>query len=268
VQAFRWVGWLFLVFGAFFAFATVVERGDGAGVVIPFSILAGLFLLGGLSMVGVAAGSRAMAGTKAVIAASGLAGTATITGVELTGVRINDNPRCRITVNVSLPGRLIYQATVTEVIPQLALSRYEAGSKFPCRVAPDDLSKVVLIDDTGVARGSSAAVLASGIEGIATVRRTFDPPPATDIDQPLWGLDLRVVVPDGRPAYDIRLATVYPAGLRQPGKGARLAVRVDPEEPRRVAVDWAGGAAAPAIPADGRADDAAGPAEPYDPSSS
>jgi hypothetical protein len=97
----------------------------------------------------------------------------------------------------------------------------------------------VLVDDTGVARGSSAAVLASGVPGTATVLSTFDPPPVTDLDGPLRGLALRIEIADGRPPYDVRLATVYPAGTRQPSKGARLAVKVDPEEPRRVAVDWA-----------------------------
>jgi hypothetical protein len=239
VQAFRWVGWLFLIMGAFFLGVAIVGRGQGLGIILPFSIFGTLFLLIGLVSIAVARSSRARQDAKAVVAATGLAGTATITGIVQTGISVNDNPQCRITVNVSLPDRPIYQATVTDVIPQIAMSHYAAGATFPCRVAADDLGFVVLIDDTGIARGSSAAVLGSGIPGTATVLGTFDPPPASDIDAPLWGLALRVEINDGRPPYEVRLATVYPPGTSQPSRGARLAVKVDPEEPRRVAVDWA-----------------------------
>jgi hypothetical protein len=51
-------------------------------------------------------------------------------------------------------------------------------------------------------------------------------------------LRLRVEIDDGRPPYELRVATVYPADQQQPAKGARLPVKIDPEEPRRVALDW------------------------------
>jgi len=64
------------------------------------------------------------------------------------------------------------------------------------------------VDSSGVATGSSSAVLATGPAGSAKVLKVFEPPPGTDISAPLWGLALRVQVDDGRPRYDLRLATV------------------------------------------------------------
>jgi hypothetical protein len=73
-------------------------------------------------------------------------------------------------------------------------------------------------------------VLARGLPAVATVSGTFDAGAQR-------GLALRVAVSDGRPTYDERIGT-SPPGSRPPlGKGARLAVRVDAEDPRRVAVE-------------------------------
>jgi hypothetical protein len=233
MSVFKWLGWFFVIGGIAFIVGAITITGPG----VTFSILGGIFVLMGLLFIALAWGAKLEEQKKQEVLATGLAGTATITAVEPTGTEINDEPRCRITVNVSLPDRLTYQATVTEVIPRIALARYAPGAVFPCRVKPDDLAVVYLIDDYGVERGSSAATLASGIAGQATVLAVFTPPP-TDLAEPLWGLKLRIAVDDGRPPYEVRLATVYPAGREQPGRGTQLPVKIDPEEPRRVAVDW------------------------------
>jgi hypothetical protein len=233
MSVFKWLGWFFVISGIAFIVGAITITGPG----VTFSILGGVFVLMGLLFIAIAWGAKIEERKKQEVLASGLAGTATITGVEPTGTEINDEPSCRITVNVTLPGRLTYQATITEVIPRIALARYAPGAVFPCRVKPDDLAVVYLIDDFGVERGSSAATLASGLVARATVLGVFTPPP-TDLAEPLWGLKLRIEVDDGRPPYEVRLATVYPAGRPQPGRGTRLPVKIDPEEPRRVAVDW------------------------------
>jgi hypothetical protein len=136
VQAFRWVGWLFLVMGAFFVGAAIVGHGHGLGIVLPFSTLGATFLIIGLAFVGVARSSRASEAARAVVLATGLRGSATITDIAQTGTLGNENPQCRIAVNVSLPDRLIYQATITEVIRRSAMPRYVIGAKFPAESLP------------------------------------------------------------------------------------------------------------------------------------
>ena len=88
------------------------------------------------------------------VAATGVAGTGTVTAIEVTGVLVNDNPRCRVRFNIAIA--------------------------------------------------------------------------------------LRIQADDGRPPYDLRLGTGYPPGLGRPRKGDRLAVRIDADDPRQVAFDWAG----------------------------
>ena len=237
MQAFKWTGWLLATIGAAFVVAAIAWRDQGPSLVITLSIVGAVMLLMGLLFVAIGAASIANEKLRAEVAATGRAGTATITGTEFTGTLINDVPQYRITVNVSLPDRLIYQATVTQLIRQGAGSRYEPGAVFPCRVKTDDLGFVVLIDDTGVVRSGPDPALAGGVPALATVLGLFDPPP-TDLDGPQLGLRLRVTVDDGRPPYEVKLATGYPARSTPPRKGTKVAVRVDPEEPRRVAVDW------------------------------
>jgi hypothetical protein len=83
-------------------------------------------------------------------------------------------------------------------------------------------------------------VLAAGQPGTATARKIFENPQVAGIEIPPWELALRIQADDGRPPYDLRLGTDYPAGLGRPRKGDRLAVRIDADDPRQVAFDWAG----------------------------
>jgi len=95
-------GWFLAVVGAAFVAAGIVWRHQGGlGLLIPFTILGTLLVLVGLMLIAVASASAAQEHKIAKVAATGLAGTAIITVVEPTGVSINDNPRWRITVNVS-----------------------------------------------------------------------------------------------------------------------------------------------------------------------
>jgi hypothetical protein len=251
VGVFGCLGWLFAIVGiglliaAGVAFPNNREAQYAAGM---FGLL--LFLPMGLVFFGISGAlsarerarkESARARVRQGVLTAGLAGTATITGVQTTGIEDDDEPQYRVTVNVALPDRLIYQATVTKALPPTSMSRYEPGAVFPCRVNPDDLSMVILIDKeehhADIARGGTSATLANGLPGKATVLGVFTPP-FTDPAGPLWGLLLRIVASDGRPPYELKLATAYPAGQQQPHRGTQLAVKIDPEEPRLVAVDW------------------------------
>jgi hypothetical protein len=241
MRSMRITGWFMAILGAGFLVAGVISfHQGGLGVLLPLTIVGILTLLIGLVMVGVPSAAIEQQAKLARIAATGLAGTASITGLDFSGTVINGERQYRITVNVSLPERLIYQATAIQVIHRTEMSRYACGATFPCRIDPEDLSVVVLIDDTGIARSSSAA-LASGVPGRATVLGTFNPPPSK-LAEPVWGLRIRIEVEDGRPPYEIQMTTVYPAGHQRPHKGTSLPVKINPEEPRQVAIDW------PAVP--------------------
>jgi hypothetical protein len=190
----------------------------------------------GVAIVARRRASKAAARARQI--AAGLAGTAMITVVE--PLQMSENSRCRIRMNVTLPGRLVYQAFVEQRIPRTDMPRYQPGSVFPVSVSPDDPSRMFLLDLTGVSWASSRTELAAaGLAGTAKVTGLFDPPVAA-VTEPLWGLLLQVEVPDGRPAFELRLATVQPDGVTLPRQGDRIGrVWVDPDDPRNIAVDWA-----------------------------
>jgi hypothetical protein len=230
--------YLMIILGsAAVAAAVALHSVLSVGVIVDLAVDGGMSLSFGLGWVAVARRrDRATAGI-ARVTVTGLSGSGTITSVAAT--QLSENPRCLIQLNVTLPDRLVYQATVTRDIARTDMPRYQPGCAFPVRVDPDDLSAVVLIDSSGITWASSRAEVAPGVTGTAVVTGLFEPA-AAGIDEPLWGLTLRVQAEDGRPRYDVRLATVRPEGISRPRRGDRVGrVWIDPEDPRHIAVDWA-----------------------------
>lgn len=91
--------------------------------------------------------------------------------------------------------------------------------------------------DWWAATTRAKAVLRSGVDGRAVVTQVRDGDVASELQQ-LVHLELEVTVGDG-PAYRVStgefLSATSAGSVRV---GARLPVKVDPEDPRRVAVDW------------------------------
>jgi hypothetical protein len=85
------------------------------------------------------------AATTRRLMASGLFGTATVTGLEQASYWSQENPKCRIRLNVAVPGRAVYQATIDIYITISAMPRYQPGCSFPVLVDPDDLSAVTFV---------------------------------------------------------------------------------------------------------------------------
>ena len=193
-------------------------------------------LIGGSLIAGGRPESRQAAATARLIA-TGAAGTGTVTALQRTSTGNEASPNCRIRLNISLPDRAVYQAVVTQAILQTAMPRYQPGRVFAVRVDPDDLAAVAIVDLTEATYAASPALLHSGLAGSAKVTEVFEPSFADHRD-PEWRLALRVQAGDGRPAYDVRLVTGYPARTSRPRRGDQLAVLISPEDPRLVAVEW------------------------------
>jgi hypothetical protein len=81
------------------------------------------------------------------------------------------------------------------------------------------------------------ALLESGSPGRATITRFTDTGVLVNFN-PQVVLDLSVAV-GGRAPYEIQLTTtVPPSHLSRLRAGVDVGVRVDPSEPRRLAIDW------------------------------
>ncbi|MEW5870959.1 MAG: hypothetical protein AB1894_16920 [Chloroflexota bacterium] len=60
--------------------------------------------------------------------ATGRQGTATVLGLQDTGMRINDNPRISVLLEVNIPGYPVYQVQKSMVIPMIKISQVQVGS--------------------------------------------------------------------------------------------------------------------------------------------
>ena len=70
--------------------------------------------------------------------AQGTQGEATILALEDTGMRINDNPRVTVKLEIRMPYGAPYQLTKTVTIPLIRLSQVQVGSVVPVMVDMSD----------------------------------------------------------------------------------------------------------------------------------
>jgi len=151
------LGAIFLVVGIGVAIALGSVPFAGGGMLL----MGGLFAIVGaiLIVVGVIVGRGASATNQ--VLQTGIAGTATITGLTQTGVFFNDNPQIAMNLLVQLPGEVPYAASHREVVPLMLLGRLSSGSPLAVRVDQMDRSKIVIDwNNTGAIAPSPAATMA------------------------------------------------------------------------------------------------------------
>ena len=68
--------------------------------------------------------------------ATGQQGEATVLALQDTGMRINDNPRVAITLEVRIPGYSPYQISKTATIPMIRMSQVQVGAVIPVVADP------------------------------------------------------------------------------------------------------------------------------------
>lgn len=173
----------------------------------------------------------------------GLDATATLTGLADTGVTINENPRVKLSLNVAVPGRPVYQVQKTETMSRLSVGMLQIGREYPCKVDPSNPNELLVSwtgQPVGPTFGSAAELIARGIPGEARIADTFDVGVTAPNGDPVTGFVLDVTVSDGRPPYQVRLGHRVPSTLGfKPRKGQTVPVKVDRDDPQQVAIDWA-----------------------------
>jgi len=115
-----------------------------------------------LIVIGLIVGRRA--GQTDQILQTGVAGTATVTGVSQTGMYLNEQPQLRLNLLVSLPGQVPYAATHTSFVPLMLMGRVTSGAPLAVRVDPADLNKIVVDWQSS---GFSSAPVMGGMPGMA-----------------------------------------------------------------------------------------------------
>lgn len=69
---------------------------------------------------------------------TGIVGQATVDSINDSGVTVNENPQVEFVLDVTLPGREPYKASLTQVVSRLAIAGFQPGATVPVRVSPDD----------------------------------------------------------------------------------------------------------------------------------
>lgn len=226
------------------------------------------FALGiaGLVFTAIGRSVRGLAFLTPELRTEGLRGMATVVSVGDTGVTVNNDPVAIIALDVSLPGTSLYRVEVRQLVSRMAVGALTPGSQLPVVVDPDDLTQVVVdwegeappaVTDApagipGARVGSAAALLASGIRGIAVVTAMEDLGDISELglqtsdadgaDDRVFRITLDVKLP-GREVYPATIGHRVPQDLvGRVGPGTEVAVAVGRDDDQEVAIDWEGAA--------------------------
>ncbi|HEX9823685.1 MAG TPA: DUF3592 domain-containing protein [Actinomycetota bacterium] len=189
------------------------------------------------------------------ISATGLPAQARIVGMSQTGVYLNEQPQVELTLELSTAVQGPYQVTLKEWVPLIMLGRLTSGQPLPVKVDPQNPQNVIIEwSAPGPAMPGAVAaaqagppedpqdlkkrLLATGTAGTATVLEATE---TTDIDgegRTVYDLTLRIEVP-GFPAIEgPTRAGIPPEHIGHLEKGDTVPIKVDPQNPAMMAVDW------------------------------
>jgi hypothetical protein len=76
--------------------------------------------------------------------AIGRPGTATVTAIRDTGVRINDDPEVELDLDVQVDGMPVFPVTHRQVISRIAIAGFRPGAVVPVRVDPERPSSLIV----------------------------------------------------------------------------------------------------------------------------
>jgi hypothetical protein len=137
--------------------------------ILTFGFLLTSAILGatGLGLVWFGLRARRSAADADRIASTGLAGTATITGLTQTGMSLNDQPQVEMELLVSIPGRAPYAATRKEFVPLILLGRLSSGLPLAVKVDPADPQRLIIdwSAPASVPAPASGAAFTGGLGG-------------------------------------------------------------------------------------------------------
>jgi hypothetical protein len=135
------LGLIFVVIAGAAAVGTLLEL---AGLIHPgalwwmlpfFALLCGFV---GLLNAGIGYAMRKSKARADMLRTSGLRGAARMLSVRETGTTVNDNPQVECDLNVSLPGRAEYTATVRTVVPLIKIGLLTSPAPVKVFVNPTD----------------------------------------------------------------------------------------------------------------------------------
>lgn len=91
----------------------------------------------------------------------GIRGTGTILSVTETGTRINNQPLCKIELQVEIPGQPVYVATTKRVISYFQITQFQQGTQVHVMVDPANNQKLQIMNAGDAGASNNAAANAS-----------------------------------------------------------------------------------------------------------
>jgi hypothetical protein len=122
-----------------FGVLAILLPGGAAGFVAG----AALLLIAGIVLLLLGLRARRRFAEFRRLQADGISGTATVTGMQMTGVYTKGQPYARISLQVTLEGET-YEVVVKDVVPMLLTGRLTDGTPVPVRADPANREHVII----------------------------------------------------------------------------------------------------------------------------
>jgi putative oligomerization/nucleic acid binding protein/uncharacterized protein DUF3592 len=133
-------------------------------IVLPIFFV-GLFVL----IFGLAFGPLVVDGIRHNrLRANGETAEAIILDIQETGVRVNRQPRVKITLEVRPSLRSAYQATTHKIVSYFEISKYQPGSVMEVKFDPNHLQNVVIIGPRASAWGGTFPVAGGAMPNVTS----------------------------------------------------------------------------------------------------
>jgi hypothetical protein len=192
---------------------------------------------------------------------TGIRGTGKVLSISETGTRINNQPLCKLELQVQIPGQVVYTAVTKTVISYLQASQFYTGAEVAVMVDPANHQKLVLLRKEDAAKINNPLVNASPgqieefKEKLLELQRENDEIKAIGIyskaivtkftnlgvningNNPLASIEIQVL-PDNEPAFAATVKNPIKESsvpLFQPGE--EIFVKYDPNNKTRVAIE-------------------------------
>jgi hypothetical protein len=198
------------------------------------------------------------------IKATGVPGTARILSMRQTGVYMNEQPQIELTLEVTSSMQGPYQVVMKEYVPMMLLGTLTSGAPLPVKVDPANPNTVIIEWENALSGGMSPAMasaappasadssqmdptlrqaekerlLASGIEGTATVLSSRATGQTDSEGRPVYDLMLRIEIPGQQPMQGPARTGVPPERVDRLETGDTVTIKADPANPSSMTIDW------------------------------
>lgn len=193
--------------------------------------------------------------------ATGIGGQARILNMRQTGVFLNEQPQVELGLEVTTPVHGAYQTTIKEYVPLMLLGTLSSGH-LPVKVDPMNQNNLVIEWESAMSGGmpgmppaqagdttqtdpqareaEKQRLLREGVGGTAHVISSTPTGQTDNVGRPVYNLMMRIEVPGRAPMQGPALVGVPQERASQLEAGDTVAIKVDPNNPTNMAVDWDG----------------------------